>query len=173
MKYKILFKKIVYFFLILVLIINLIIIFQENLHPEKIPSLFKMKIFEMNSDNMTPKLNKGDILLIQDVELEKINEKDIIVYKQGFNWEVNRVTKKVIINNKEYLKTKGDNSNAENSGTIKDELIEGKMIVRLPYLGKIFSKEIVVILILCIGFILVLKDKDNYTEKKRNRRKIN
>ena len=150
-------KKILYILVIFILIFNLSLIVQEGLFPEKLPSFFGIKLFVMDSDNMKPKLKNGDILLIRKVNLKKLKEKDIIIYKQGFDYSINRITKKIDINDEVQFKTKSDNNNAENSGTIKTNLIEGKVIGKIPYVGRIFSKEIITIFILIIGCFFYFK----------------
>lgn len=141
MDFKKILVKVFYVFLIFILIFNLSMIVQEKIYPEKIPSFLGIKILTMNSKNMEPKLKEGDILLIRLVKQDKINKKDIIIYRQGFEIVVNRVTDKIEDDTNILFKTKGDNNNSENSGTIKYDLLEGKVIGKIPLVRKVFFKR--------------------------------
>ena len=99
-------------------------------------------------------LHVGDIIIIQKVDPENLNanypDSDIIVYRtpSGFTPIVHRIVGKQEINGTLYFKTKGDGNgpivwpnipnmydNIPDSKGVPQNLIEGKVILRIPWFG--------------------------------------
>jgi signal peptidase I len=99
-------------------------------------------------------LHVGDIIIIQKVDPEILNanypNSDIIVYRtpSGFTPIVHRIVGKQEINGTLYFKTKGDGNgpiiwpnipnmydNLPDSKGVPQNLIEGKVILRIPWFG--------------------------------------
>jgi signal peptidase I len=135
-------------------------------------------------------LHKGDIIIIQAVNPADLNsnypKSDIIVFKNpsGVTPIVHRIVEKQEINGTLYFKTKGDGNrpvtwpdvpnyydNIPDSKGVPQNLIEGKVILRIPWFGWItlfmrgnsWALPVVIgliILLLIIEFILpVIKEK--------------
>ena len=76
----------------------------------------------------------------------------------------------------EYI-TKGDNNNTEDTFKVKYDDVIGKMVITIPYLGKIISildnKIIILILLLVILIIIFRKiEKNEKLENRREKKKI-
>jgi signal peptidase I len=122
-------------------------------------------------------LHKGDIIIIQAVNPADLNanypNSDIIVYKNpnGVTPIVHRIVEKQEINGTLYFKTKGDGNspikypavsnyydNIPDSRGVPQNLIEGKVILRIPWFGWItlFMKGNDWALPLVVAFIVLL-----------------
>ena len=141
-------------------------------------------------------LHKGDIIIIQAVNPADLNanypNSDIIVYKNpnGVTPIVHRIVEKQEINGTLYFKTKGDGNspikypevsnyydNIPDSRGVPQNLIEGKVILRIPWFGWItlFMKGndwalplvvALIVLLVVIEFVLPLvKEKRNRSEQ--------
>jgi signal peptidase I len=135
-------------------------------------------------------LHKGDIIIIQAVNPADLNanypNSDVIVYKNpnGVTPIVHRIVEKQEINGTLYFKTKGDGNgpltwpavpsyydNIPDTKGVPQNLIEGKIILRIPWFGWITLLMrgnswalpvviVLVVLLLIIEFILpVIKEK--------------
>ncbi len=135
-------------------------------------------------------LHKGDIIIIQAVNPADLNanypNSDIIVYKNpnGVTPIVHRIVEKQEINGTLYFKTKGDGNspikypavsnyydNIPDSRGVPQDLVEGKVILRIPWFGWItlFMKGndwalplvvALIVLLVVIEFVLpIVKEK--------------
>jgi len=69
--------------------------------------------------------------------------------------------------------TKGDNNNIEDSGTITDSVIEGKVIYKIPKLGKIslfLQNKIILIIIVLLLYVYI--SYSGVKEKRKKKRKM-
>lgn len=84
--------------------------------------------------------NKGDIMVIKGAETVDIG--DVVVY-QGY--AVNPIIHRVVHVNDKSFETKGDHNPAPDGYDIKDDMVLGKAIFKIPYLGwvKIIATELV------------------------------
>jgi len=122
-------------------------------------------------------LHKGDIIIIQTVNPADLNanypNSDIIVYKNpnGVTPIVHRIVEKQEINGTWYFKTKGDGNgpilwpntpnsydNIPDTKGVPQNLVEGKVILRIPWFGwvTLFMKGNFWALPLVIALILML-----------------
>lgn len=164
---------IVYVLLIPILIYNLFLIIQAIIKPQKTPDFLGIKTYVIISGSMQPNLNIGDIVIVKNVKVEDLQEGDIISFRQGQSVITHRISE--IISNKGQIeyKTKGDNNNTEDSGTIKYDAIEGKVVRVVPNLGKIalaLQGKIVIICILIIFYIYL--SYSGAIKRRKNQRRI-
>jgi signal peptidase I len=124
-----------------------------------------------------PTLHRGDILIIEGVAPQDLNanypNSDIIVYDNPYGATpiVHRIVSKEQINGTWYFKTKGDGNgpilwpntpdtydNIPDSLGVPQNLIEGRVVMRIPLLGLVtlFMRENQWALPLVIGLILVV-----------------
>lgn len=159
--------------LIPILIYNLSLIVQAILNPKKTPSFLGIKTYVIISGSMQPELNIGDIVIVEEVDKEELKKEDIISFRKGQSVVTHRISEIINENENITFKTKGDNNNTEDSGTINFEMIEGKVIKIVPNIGKIslaLQNKLVIILITIIGYIYLLISGTN--KKKKNKRYI-
>lgn len=95
---------------------------------------------------------------------------DIISYRKGESVVTHRISSIIEENGNVFIKTKGDNNNTEDSGTITIDSVEGKVINTIPKLGNIVlalqDKTVLIVVILftyiCISrTIRQSKDKND------------
>lgn len=100
--------------------------------------IFKYYALAIGSESMEPKINKGDIVIVEKVtgdDIKKLKEGEVLVYKHNDMVVVHRIVRVKEYNGAVYFNTKGDNNGEEDSWTISEELVIGKAILKIPYLG--------------------------------------
>lgn len=160
-------RRIVYIILIPILICNIVLIIQSAIHTEETPDLVGIKSYVIISGSMQPELNIGDIVIVKKVE--NLQEGDIISFRQGQSVITHRINKIMNENGEIVYQTKGDNNNIEDSGTITDSVIEGKVIGKIPKLGNVslFLQNKIILIIM----VLLLYAYIYYSGMKEKRRK--
>ncbi len=122
---------------------------------------------------MEPELNIEDIVIAKTVKENNLKENDIICFRKGECVVTHRITKIFKTNNGFEYKTKGDNNNTEDSGTITFDLIEGKVIKKIPRLGNIvllLQKKSLIIIIIIVFYIYLIRI--NKIKNKKNERRL-
>ena len=163
---------IVYIVLVPLLIYNVFLIIQAVVNPKKTPSFFGIKTYAIISGSMEPELKIGDIVIAKELNNE-LKEGDIISFRQGQSIITHRIFE--VIKNRDNIeyKTKGDNNNTADSGTITKKIIEGKVIAKIPFVGKIsilLKKKVVIVAIIVIFYMYLLYTKS--IKKRKNTRKL-
>lgn len=164
---------VVYMFLVPLLIYNVTLIAQAVINPNETPSFFGIKTYVIISGSMQPKLEIGDIVIVKKVKAEELQIGDIISFRQGESVITHRITNIVIQNGETQYKTKGDNNNAEDSGTISQDIIEGKVVKSVPILGKLallLQHKIFILFIMIIAYLYLSYSGAN-KKRKLNRKK--
>jgi signal peptidase I len=144
-------------------------------------------------------LHVGDIIVIQKINPKDLKtdypNSDVIVYKNpnGVTPIVHRIVEKQVINGTFYFKTKGDGNgpikypdipnyydNIPDSRGVPQDLVEGKVILRIPWFGWItlFMRSnswalpaviSVIILLIALEFVLPsIRQKRKKTEQQNN-----
>lgn len=158
---KLRFKKIKniieYIVVFLVIFINIFLIFQSVQNPYKTPSLFGRKAFIIISGSMIPKIQIGDVVVTKNAN--DYVEGDIIAFRKDSSVIVHRIVKEMDVNGQRMFQTKGDNNNVEDKELVAISTIEGKMIFKIPLIGKVlmwmYKNLFIVIAILLV--ILIIK----------------
>ena len=92
------------------------------------------KIIGIRSESMTPKINKGDAVVIdKNVKKSEIKAQDIIAYE---NDEKEIIVHRIIKINKDgsYI-TKGDFNNTTDGKYVKFKKVVGKVKFKIPYIA--------------------------------------
>lgn len=89
------------------------------------------------SNSMSPKIKKGDIVIIEKINnnYDNLQEGQIIAYKYNNKIIVHRLTDKVTANNKYYFYTKGDANQDRDNYEIKEEMLIGVVKTKIPIIG--------------------------------------
>lgn len=164
-------KIIAYIILIPLLVYNILVILQALANSKETSNFLGIRGYVIVSGSMEPELNIGDIVISK--KDKNLQEGDIISFWQGQSIVTHRIFKITQENGQNIYQTKGDNNNVEDSGTITDENIVGKVIFKIPKLGKLtlmFQGKLVMIIIVIIFclYISCVRFKD----KKREERKV-
>lgn len=168
-------KKIVEIIAI-ILIYNIILIIVSSINGKNF-NILGYKAYIVTTDSMQPSINEGDIVIVKNGKKDKIRQGDVITFNQNDEVITHRVIKNITEeSNVEYI-TKGDNNNTEDTFKVKYDDVIGKVIITIPYLGKIISildnKIIILILLLVILIIVFIKiEKNEKLENRREKKKI-
>ncbi len=98
--------------------------------------LFGFRAYIITTDSMKPSVNVGDIILIQKTENEDLFPNDVVTYRLSKDLE--RVTHRIIDKTEDIYITKGDNNKLEDKDIVRYENIEGKVVFKIPFIGKFF-----------------------------------
>lgn len=159
--------------LIPILVYNISLIIQSIINPNKTPSFFGIKTYVIISGSMKPNYNIGDIVVAKNTNANSLKEGDVISFRQGQIIVTHRIIK-VENSNKLVFKTKGDNNNSEDSEEVTANLIEGKVVFKIPWIGNIalfFRGKIAIIVLLITYYIIATRANKKDKLKSRRRRK--
>ena len=165
-------KKIIFIFLILI-IYNIVLIYASYASRENTVSFFSYKAYVISTTSMEPELNKGDVTIVKKVAEKDLKVGDIITFKIHNNIITHRI---LSIEDGVYT-TKGDNNNIEDSEKITYADIEGRQILKIPYLGNfvgLMKNGIIIILTILIFLIFYLNkiQSKQKSEVRREKKKI-
>ena len=100
-----------------------------------ISGIFSHKMIAIGSDSMNPVYYKGDAIIYKKIELDKIKEKDILVYNHNGTIITHRVKKIITEGNNIYFQTKGDNNDNIDEILIGSKDVYGVVKYIVKYLG--------------------------------------
>ena len=169
-------KKIIFIFLILI-IYNIVLLYISNIDRTGTFSFFSYKAYIISTTSMEPELKVGDVIIIKKAKEEDLKTGDIITYKLDNNERVtHRISQIIETEEKKYI-TKGDNNNIEDSKILTINDIEGKEIIKIPYLGNIVNllKNGIIIILAILIFLVLFLSKMQRKEKsdiRREKKKI-
>ena len=116
-----------------------------------ISGILKYQLIAIGSNSMKDVYERGDAVLVEKYNknnINNINIGDILVYEHNNLIITHRVVDKYYVNGHVNFRTKGDNNEAIDSNTIKEEDVKGIVINRIKYIGyptiiikDIFQKE--------------------------------
>lgn len=163
-------KKIILIFIV-ILLYNLTLIYMSYINKFESPKFYKFEAFVITTSSMENTLSKDDAIIIEKCKEEDLHKNDIITYKINDNIVTHRIIDITDDKVKQYV-TKGDNNNIPDNEHITYENIEGKMIFKIPKLGKILGiikNGIIIILAIIIFLIMYLNSIDTKENSKRRR----
>ena len=134
------FNILVYIILIPILIYNISLIIQSLVNTAETPNFFGIKTYVIISGSMEPNLQIGDIVIVKKIGQDELKKGDIISFRQGQSVITHRIAEVIEKDGKTQYKTKGDNNNTEDSGSISYDMIEGKVVKYISKVGKIAIK---------------------------------
>lgn len=164
-----------YLLLIPLLIYNISLIIQAVREPNKTPSFFGIKTYVIISGSMSPEFEIGDIVIVKEVKERVLKQGDIISFRQGQKIITHRIIEVLQEEekNKIVYKTKGDNNNTEDTGTVDYDSIEGIMIGKIPFIGKVSLLMQGKITLFAIAFLVYIYFSHIANVNKReNRRRV-
>lgn len=155
----------------IILVLNIYIMVQANLSPNKVPSVFEYKPFVVLSGSMESEISVGDLVFVKNVDVNTLKTNDIIAFRDNENLvTTHRIVDEIKIDNKRCFKTKGDSNNEEDEGTVCEKQIEGKYQGKIAKVGNIiifiqkplgFTVMMLSILIVCILIYFIFSNRIN------------
>lgn len=101
-----------------------------------ISGFFPHYMIGIGSDSMSPKINKGDAVIIEKLKAkDKLKKGDIIAYDKDSKIIVHRIVKVKEEKGKTVYVTKGDINNSADSRYVKRKQIKGVVKVRIPLIA--------------------------------------
>lgn len=100
--------------------------------------LFTYQALTIGSGSMSPKIEKGDIVILKKVkkyELNEIKKGDVLVHNHDDKIIVHRVVEILNVNGQINFITKGDNNDTKDSWVIKEDEVIGVVKLKIKYLG--------------------------------------
>lgn len=136
--------------------------------------LFGYKFYDVLTGSMSPTINPGSLIVVKEIDDSEIKEGDIITFKGNStsNITTHRVVEVIEKDKNIKFQTKGDANDVLDSMLIDGNLLVGKVVFDIPYMGKVMSfinqyRVVIVILIiayLCFGTFYkgakAIKNKD-------------
>ena len=112
-----------------------------------VSGLFKYKLIAIGSESMTPTIKKGDAVIIQKISKEeflRLEEGNIIAFRQDGRIIVHRINKITLQQDSIKIITKGDANKEEDNYEITYDNLEGIINLKIPYIGlpTIWVKEL-------------------------------
>ena len=103
-----------------------------------VSGLFKYHLFAIASNSMIPVFERGDAVLIEKIKKEEMNElkeDDILAFYYNNQVIVHRIMSIKNTNGELLIKTKGDNNETPDGWTVNNDMIYGKVIGVVRYIG--------------------------------------
>lgn len=152
--------------LIIILFMLLIVLFSLNIQrmykPNQVPSLFGLSQLEVITGSMKPVLIPGDLIIVKEINSNKLKKGDIITYRINDLLITHRI--KEVINEDNDLKfiTQGDDNNIVDSFNITNENLVGIYIFKIPQGATIIHTimsiyGIITLCLTCSVFLLIKK----------------
>ena len=115
-------------YFILIVILLLIVLVNSG--------LIKYQSLVIGSNSMKNYIEKGDVVLIENTkDLRKINKGDILAFYYDDKIIVHRIIEKANKSGEIYYRTKGDNNEKEDGIYISRNMVKGKVLGRIKYIG--------------------------------------
>lgn len=172
---KKIFKTILLAFLIMLLIVNIMMLYQKKIKNAEIPQIAGISVFNIVSESMEPTIRVNDLIVIKKCPEEEMQKNDIITYKRKNGSIVtHRIVRIDKENGEKVYVTKGDNNPIEDDERIKHSQVYGKYLLKINGVGK-FVEELqknnglISVALLVIIFIILKNGSD---KKRENRKKI-
>lgn len=177
-KFKKILSIIVIIVLLPILLISTTILIDSYVHPDKVPSFFGWKPFIVLSGSMETQISAGDVVVVKEIDTNKLKKGDIIAFKEGNIVITHRIDEVTEIDGKTEYITKGDNNNTQDVGYVLPEQVEGVFQFKIARLGNIAMfiqtpPGMIVCLAIPIIIIILLQISDSKKEKAELIEKLN
>lgn len=147
--------------LIPLLLINASIIIQAKTNKNVIPSVFGYKPFIVLSGSMETEIHKGDLIIVKNINPEKLKVNDVIAFKdQQETVTTHRIIEIVEKDGANYFVTKGDNNSSQDQNLVEYKDVEGIYVFKISKVGNLLNilsnPTVIVILVFIITLIFGL-----------------
>ena len=164
---------VLYAILVFILSINLYIMIQSKVNPDKVPSVFGYKPFIVLSGSMETKIHKGDLVLTKVVDPKSLKKNDILAFRDAAKTvTTHRIIDIVDEKDKNYFITKGDANYSQDQNLVEMKDVEGLYLFRVPGLGSIMdtlAKPTTIIIVLLLITVLFGLGFTISTKKQRDK----
>lgn len=164
------FKIISFPFIILIVLLVLYVGYMKFIKKENDINILGFRQYMVATGSMEPQYNVGDLIIIKETPKEKIQVGDVInfISENGIDTITHRVIEIIEKDGETYYKTKGDNNNAEDSGLVNFNQVQGVLVFKISKLGSIMTKILTETgIIIIFVFIILSYIRDKNKEEKR------
>lgn len=118
--------------------------------------IFGYRFYIIMSGSMEPDIKTGDMIITKESDNYKIG--DVIAFKDANFVTAHRIVEISTEDGEKIFKTKGDNNNTADRNLVKSQQIKGKIVNKIPKVGKavLYLKTHWIILVLLIGVIIIV-----------------
>lgn len=167
-------RKLVYIFLVIILY-NIVLLYMSYIDKFDTPSFYIYKAYVITTNSMEPELKKDDVVVIKKAKADNLKQGDIVTFRQNGETITHRIVQIDDIEDGKLYITKGDNNNVQDEQGLRFDQIEGKLVIKIPQLGKMvasFKNGIIIVLVLLISAIIYLnritaKERSNIRRAKK------
>lgn len=167
-------RKLVYIFLVIILY-NIVLLYMSYIDKFDTPSFYIYKAYVITTNSMEPELKKDDVVVIKKAKADNLKQGEIVTFKQNGETITHRIVQIDDIEDGKLYITKGDNNNVQDEQGLRFDQIEGKLVIKIPQLGKMvasFKNGIIIVLVLLISAIIYLnritaKERSNIRRAKK------
>lgn len=178
--------KIIFFLIAIpILVFSLIIMIKARIYPDKVPDVFGYKPMIVLSGSMETSIFTGDLAFVKIVDTDSLKENDIIAFRnESDTVTTHRIVEIVNEDGSKLFRTKGDNNDTEDADLVKQSLIEGIYVFKIPGLGNVlmFLKEpkslaILLLVTLVVGLVWIqimekIENKRTFEEDEKYRKEF-
>ena len=138
----------------------------------QVPVIFDHSLYIVRSNSMQPSFSAGSLLFVKNMPAQDISEGDVITFKRSNDSipVTHRVIQRTGSDNELSFITKGDANNTQDPLPVPENIIIGKVVFVIPYLGYILgftTTRLGFMLILIVpGLILLLSQIHQLLPKK-------
>ncbi len=124
--------------LIILTVVTISLVFQQIMHPDKIPHVFGYKIFIIMDEYMTDELKKGDLAITKNIDKEVYQTQDSMAFRNRAGFvTIHQIQDIFERNDQLYFQMKALESETTDTKYVNESNIEGKLVKRIPLVGLI------------------------------------
>lgn len=139
------------------LVVNITIIVNSYVNPDKVPSFMGYKPFIVLSDSMNPVISAGDLVITRETDTEALQAGDIISYRSGDSVVTHRIVDITETDGARSFTTKGDANNTADKKPVDESMVEGATMMVIPKLGNMaMFMQTPSGMLICIGIPVLL-----------------
>lgn len=111
--------------LIPIIVINIILIVNTYLHPEHIPGVLGMRPVIVLSGSMEPEFMSGDLIFIENADIDLLQEGDVICYLEEGTAVTHRIAGISSEDGSIRYITRGDANNSDDQNQVEQSQVQG------------------------------------------------
>jgi signal peptidase len=95
--------------------------------------------YVVRSDSMSPAIQAGDVIIVEDVSADAIDVDDVITFRHGDQLATHRVVEVVERDGSVQFRTKGDANEEPDSQLVAPEAVVGRVSITIPRIGHVVT----------------------------------
>ena len=150
------------FIISVLLFLSIILLIQTFINKKEVPNILGYKFFVITSGSMEPNIKVKNFIISKEIETKDLQIGDVITYRQENIFVTHRIIDIYKRNGIYSFVTKGDNNNVKDSKKVKEDDIEGKYVLKVPFIGFILlliQTKVGLISIIILPILLTILSK--------------